>query len=111
MVGGYERLRRARGRNLHPAEIYADVYKRQIGSSGIEECTGKTIDYTLHYIRKLFDEEFEYNTEQGAAPEGQEELAYFMDESRSGNDMYFATAAALMFRKAGIPARYAERCV
>lgn len=96
-------------RYVYDTYLYVpDEASRAIGSSGIEECAGKTIDYTLHYIRKLFDEEFEYNTGQGAAPEGQEELAYFMDESRSGNDMYFATAAALMFRKAGIPARYAE---
>lgn len=74
----------------------------------MEVCTGKTIAYTLHYIRKLFDEEFSYNTGQEKAPGGADELTYFMDESHSGNDMHFATAAALMFRKAGIPARYAE---
>ncbi len=81
---------------------------KALGSSGIDKCAGKTIDYTLHYIRKNFDEEFQYNLEQDKAPNGQDELSYFMEDSRSGNDMHFATAAALMFRKAGIPARYAE---
>lgn len=79
-----------------------------LGTSGIEKCEGKTIDYTLHYIRKNFDEEFEYDIEAGAAPSGKDELSYFMNESYRGNDMHFATAAALMFRRAGIPARYAE---
>ena len=79
-----------------------------LAAIGAEKCEGKTIDYTLHYIRKTFDENFEYNTEQKAAPKGKGELAYFLEESRCGNDMHFATAAALMFRRAGIPARYAE---
>lgn len=89
---------------LYVSEEDADA----LGTSGIEKCEGKTIDYTLHYIRKNFDEEFEYNTEQQKAPDGKDELRYFMNDSYSGNDMHFATAAALMFRKAGIPARYAE---
>ncbi|MCQ4635644.1 transglutaminase-like domain-containing protein [Anaerovorax odorimutans] len=79
-----------------------------LGASGIEKCEGKTIDYTLHYIRKNFDEEFTYDSQQGKAPGRKGELDYFMNDSYSGNDMHFATAAALMFRKAGIPARYAE---
>lgn len=96
-------------RYVYDTYLYVpDGETRALGTSGIEKCEGKTIDYTLHYIRKLFDEEFTYNLEQEKAPAGKDELAYFMDESRSGNDMHFATAAALMFRKAGIPARYAE---
>lgn len=79
-----------------------------LGTTGIEKCQGKNIDFTLHYIRQNFDEEFEYNTEKEAAPEGKDELRYFLNDSRSGNDMHFATAAALMFRQAGIPARYVE---
>lgn len=77
-------------------------------SSGIDQCVGKTIEYTLHHIRSKFDESFTYDVEQDKAPEGKDQLAYFMEHSKAGNDMYFATAAALMFRQAGIPARYAE---
>ncbi len=96
-------------RYVYDTYLYvSDEASRAIGTSGIETCAGKTIDYTLHYIRKLFEEEFTYDIEQKKAPDGQDELTWFMDESRSGNDMHFATAAALMFRKAGIPARYAE---
>lgn len=75
---------------------------------GAEACMGRTIEYTLHYIRSMFDAKYTYDTDQGAAPAGNNELEYFLTESRSGNDMHFATAAALMFRSAGIPARYAE---
>lgn len=79
-----------------------------LSGTGISKCSGKTIEYTLHYIRKLFDGKFVYDTEQKAAPAGKSELDYFLNESKTGNDMHFATAAALMFRSAGIPARYAE---
>lgn len=96
-------------RYVYDTYLYVpDAEANAIGTGGAEKCAGKTIDYTLHYIRKLFDEEFQYDLEQDKAPEGRDELEYFMEDSRAGNDMHFATAAALMFRKAGIPARYAE---
>ena len=96
-------------RYVYDTYLYVpDKEANAIGTSGIETCAGKTVDYTLHYIRKLFDEEFRYDTAQAPAPEGRDELEWFMEESRCGNDMHFATAATLMFRKAGIPARYAE---
>lgn len=79
-----------------------------LGTSGIDKCQGKTIAYTLNYIRENFLKEFEYDLQQEKAPDGQDELYYFMNKSRRGGDMHFATAGVLMFRKAGIPARYAE---
>lgn len=79
-----------------------------LGTSGIDKCQGKSISETLFYIRSNFLKEFEYDIQQEKAPEDQDELRYFMNKSRRGNDMHFATAAVLMFRKAGIPARYAE---
>ncbi len=77
-------------------------------SSGISKCAGRTIEYVLHFIRSNFEENFTYDLSQEAASKEGDELRYFMEESRSGDDMHFATAAALMFRTAGIPARYAE---
>lgn len=79
-----------------------------LGTSGIDKYQGKSIGETLFYIRNNFMKEFEYDTQQEKAPKGQDELRYFMNKSYRGNDMHFATAAALMFRQAGIPARYAE---
>lgn len=91
-------------------DTYLDISPEDwetISASGIEECLGKTLDYTLHFIRKLFAEDFTYDTEQEVAPAGKDELSWFF-ERHSGNDMHFATAATLMFRSAGIPARYVE---
>lgn len=74
---------------------------------GSEKCQGKTIAYILHYIRSTFDEEYIYDVEYKGASKGRDELKSFLKNKR-GNDMHFATAAALMFRCAGVPARYAE---
>ncbi|MGN0701971.1 MAG: transglutaminase-like domain-containing protein [Lentihominibacter sp.] len=74
---------------------------------GSEECRGKTISYILHHIRSVYDEEFQYDLEYEGAGEGRDELKAFLKTKR-GNDMHFATAAALLFRSAGVPARYAE---
>ena len=40
--------------------------------------------------------------------EGQDALTYFFEESGEGNSIHFATAATLIFRYMGIPARYVE---
>ncbi|MGN0706263.1 MAG: transglutaminase-like domain-containing protein [Lentihominibacter sp.] len=74
---------------------------------GSEKCQGKTISYILHYIRSTFDEEYTYDAEYEGAGKGRDELDSFLKNKR-GNDMHFATAAALLFRCAGVPARYAE---
>lgn len=79
-----------------------------LSSSGIDQCAGRMPQYVLQYIQKLFAENYTYNVAQGECPEGQDELDYFMNTAKAGDDMHFATAAALLFRRAGIPARYAE---
>lgn len=76
-------------------------------SVGAEKCLGRTIEYTLYYVRDLFNKEFTYDTERDKAPKGKDELEYFLNKKK-GNDMHFATVATLLFRSAGIPARYAE---
>ena len=39
---------------------------------------------------------------------GDDAIVWFLDQSKSGHDAAFATAAALMLRYLGVPARYAE---
>ena len=47
-----------------------------------------------------------YDTDAPAMPEGADFLDYFLNESRRGYCMHYATAAALYLRMMGIPARY-----
>ncbi|NBI61742.1 transglutaminase domain-containing protein [Clostridiales bacterium] len=92
-------------------EAYLHVSKKDaaaLGTTGIDRCQGTSIEYTLNYIRANFSAEFTYDVKKEAVKDGKDELYEFLNEDRRGNDMHFATAAALMFRQAGIPARYVE---
>ncbi|MBQ7379886.1 MAG: hypothetical protein IJW70_09470 [Clostridia bacterium] len=48
----------------------------------------------------------EYNLDYSACPEGKDEVIYFLTESKSGVCRHFASAATLLYRTLGIPARY-----
>lgn len=52
--------------------------------------------------------EYRYTLAPGSIPDGKDFLEYFLIESQRGYCVHFATAATLMFRYYGIPARYAE---
>lgn len=77
-------------------------------NKSFEKTLGKDLDSVIFAIREDLAENYTYDIEIDKAPEGQDELTYFLNGNRSGNDMHFATAATLMFRKAGFAARYAE---
>lgn len=95
-------------RYVYDTYVYVPEKEHEVlAAVDADKCLGKTIAYTLHHIRSVFDEKYEYDVECEAAGEGADELENFLQKGR-GNDMHFATAAALMFRCAGIPARYAE---
>jgi hypothetical protein len=49
-----------------------------------------------------------YTDTPKTVPAGQDFLKWFMQEGHEGNSAYFATAAVLAYRGAGIPARYVE---
>ena len=48
----------------------------------------------------------EYDPNTPATPEGEDYVTYFLTESRRGYCMHFASAAVLMLRWIGVPARY-----
>lgn len=48
----------------------------------------------------------QYDPETPAAPAGADPVEYFLTESRRGYCMHFASAAVLMLREMGVPARY-----
>ncbi len=47
-----------------------------------------------------------YDLEYPACPAGEDEVVYFLTESQSGVCRHFASAATLLYRSFGIPARY-----
>ncbi len=57
-------------------------------------------------IAALLDELCEYDPETPAAPDGIDPVVWFLSEGRRGYCMHFASAATLMLRSLGVPARY-----
>ncbi|MBR6697024.1 MAG: transglutaminase domain-containing protein [Lachnospiraceae bacterium] len=59
-------------------------------------------------LQAYFTENYFYSLKPGSAPKGKNELEYFLYENKRGYCVYFATAATLIYRAAGVPARYVE---
>lgn len=59
-------------------------------------------------IAQKFQEYFTYTLNPPAAPDGQDFVEFFLGESHQGYCVHFATAAVMLLRAAGYPARYAE---
>ena len=57
-------------------------------------------------VALYLDELCQYDAAAPAAPEGVDPVEYFLTEGRRGYCMHYASAAALMLRAAGVPARY-----
>ena len=59
-------------------------------------------------IEDWFARDFRYALDLGPTPRGRTPLEQFLHHSRSGHCEFFASAAVLLLRQAGIPARYAR---
>ena len=63
---------------------------------------------TAYAIRNYLHNNCTYTTSPGKVPDDDNFVEYFLYETKEGYCTYFATAAVMMFRSAGIPARYVE---
>lgn len=59
-------------------------------------------------ILNYFNSNIKYNETISPLPKGADFLGYFLEQNCEGYSVHYATAAALMFRYMGIPARYVE---
>lgn len=94
----------------YAAQTYLDVPQE-----GLEqfhaEFDGKTFSTAadaVAYVRTTLEERAEYTKTPGSTPKGNDYVEYFLYENRQGVCTQFASAAVLMFRTFGIPARYVE---
>lgn len=62
----------------------------------------------IQQLQTLLAEQYTYTLTPPALPRGRDFAEYFLTESHSGYCVHFATAAVVLLRAAGIPARYAE---
>lgn len=60
----------------------------------------------INRLQQYFQQNYQYTLSPGKLPAGKDFISYFLNESHSGYCTYFASAAVLILRQAGIPARY-----
>ena len=59
-------------------------------------------------LKKYFADNYPYTIRPGKTPKKKDFVNYFLTENKKGYCSYFASAAVLIFRYMGIPARYVE---
>ena len=74
----------------------------------VEIHSNKDIEYFIRRVQANFEKSYTYTLEPKRINYEKDILEDFLTESKSGYCMHFATAATLIFRSVGIPARYAE---
>lgn len=77
-------------------------------SDFFEGFEGGDVNDTLRFIRKGLSERCEYVLDSGKKPFGTDFAQWFLTENHKGSCTHFASAAALLCRSMGIPARYCE---
>lgn len=65
-------------------------------------------DDVINFVRRTLLDRCEFVDEAQKLPKGEDYIDYFLNESRRGDSTAFASAAVMMFRMCGIPARYVE---
>ena len=66
------------------------------------------ISDVLKAVRDYISADTTYTESPGRTPSGRDTVEYFLRESKKGYCTYYATAAAILLRSAGIPTRYVE---
>ena len=77
----------------------------QLAPSGVDSDTALRLAQgaaAAHFIRSAA----RYNPDTPACPPGEDPVLYFLQESKQGYCMHFASAAVLLLRSWGVPARY-----
>lgn len=59
-------------------------------------------------VKMYLMENTQYTLSPGRTPDGKDSVEYFINENKKGYCVYYATAAVMLLRSVGIPARYAE---
>ncbi|MGM9605543.1 MAG: transglutaminase family protein [Faecousia sp.] len=85
-----------------------DSLREEIGAVAAENrwSAGKNMDEITSWIRHRLAQNYQYQRNPEAVPDGRDPLDYFLFESKTGNSVHFASAAVVMYRMFGIPARY-----
>lgn len=94
-------------------EVFTDKYYSFITDEGVVPGKSKLNEATvfgrkLYYIRSWLRDNCVYDLDAGKLPNGVDFVDHFLIETKKGSCSHFATAAVLLCRYTGIPARYTE---
>lgn len=67
-----------------------------------------SITNKIEYVKNYLDQNAQYTLSPGVLPKGKDYVEYFLYENHQGYCAHFASAATLMLRSMGVPARYVE---
>lgn len=84
---------------ISSSALYGDSYGSFYGEGDITSI--------INNISNYFSTNYSYTLSPGETPEGKGFVDYFLNESKKGYCVHFATAAAAILRSQGIPCRYA----
>ncbi|MBQ2823518.1 MAG: transglutaminase domain-containing protein [Oscillospiraceae bacterium] len=90
-------------------ERYYDFITAEAESEGKSTLTDSVVfGRKLYYIRSWLRDNCQYSLNAGKLPSGRDFADYFVTETKKGSCSHFSSAAVLLCRYAGIPARYVE---
>jgi hypothetical protein len=105
----YEKLYRDyvnRVYTILPAEGLVNI-KRDFAPNRIITKTGSVTE-KIEYVKNYLSQNTDYSLTPGKVPEGEDFVEYFVYQNKVGYCAHYASAATLMLRTMGIPARYIE---
>lgn len=91
----------------------ADLYVPEENIDAIESVVDElgllgTDEQMIEALKAYYQENIPYTVRPGKTPRKADFINYFLNENRKGYCAHYASAAVLIFRYLGIPARYAE---
>lgn len=65
-----------------------------------------SLEKKIRFVTTYLVNNYDYNIQVSKLPKGKDFITYFLSESKEGYSAHFASAAVVMFRMLGVPARY-----
>lgn len=98
-------------KNVDPIFLDVPEKNREVIAKTCEEIglhSGMSEDEIVETVKTYFEDNIPYTLKPGATPKNKDFVNFFLEKNRKGYCAHFASAATLIFRQMGIPARYVE---
>lgn len=90
---------------LNVPEENRETIRNIIREAGL---SGEDVSGAVSRLAQYYQENIPYSYQPGATPHNKDFINYFLGENKKGYCAHFASAAVLILRELGIPARYCE---